>query len=110
MALCVVMSLPRKNVLRHIVKECASEWYQLAGELGYSQAQVGAMTHDIPSPGGKLQAVIDRKTRKHGKRRVLEAVLDACYEVMPLALGNAMEDLGISSYKGRGKFFLLCVS
>ena len=89
------MSLPQESIIRSIVNECASEWYQLGRKLGYSKSQLLAMTHQMPTPQGKLRAVIDTESCEHRERKAVEAVLDACDEIIPLATVAVLENLGI---------------
>ena len=106
--LCVVMSLPHERVLQSAVEECASQWYRLGTELGYKDNQIRAMTCDIPTLDGKLQAIIGRKSMELEKR-VVEALLDACDKIMPLATVAVLKDLGIK-YIGTGKAVLfVCI-
>ena len=79
-------------------------------QLGYSHRQTEVIIHDKPASESKLHVVISKKTSKYGQRSDVEAVLDACYEVMPLALGNAMEDLGISCHEGTRMLFCCILS
>ena len=89
------MSRPCKRVIQSVVKQCSSEWYRLGIELGYNDNQIQAMTFNIPTPEGKLQVLIARKSMKHWKDKIVEALLDVCDQIMPLAIAAVMEDLGI---------------
>ena len=62
------------------------------------------MTFDIPTPEGKLQAIFERQSVKHGEENAVEALLDVCDLILPLATVAAMEDLGIK-YTGTGEVF-----
>ena len=101
--LCVVMSLPQEKIIRSVVKagECTSEWYRLGRELDYSEGQLREMTRSIPTLQGKLKAIIDTESNEHGERNAVEALLDACDKIMPLATVAVLEDLGIK-YIGTG--------
>ena len=108
---CVVMSLPPERVIRSSVTHCSSEWYRLGIELGFNDNNIQAMTHTIPSSEGKLQVVIEKKSMEHGKGKVVEALLDLCEQILPLATIAIMEDLGIK-YTGTVKhssFLVTCI-
>ena len=98
---CVVKSKPQEKVMQSVIGKCASEWYRLGINLGYSDSELRAMTFDIPTAEGKLQAVIERKSMKDGTDKVVEALLDVCDQIMPLAIVAVMKDLGIQ-YTGTG--------
>ena len=101
----VVMSLPRERVIQSVIEECASKWHQLGIELGYKDCLIRAITFDIPTPVGKLQAIIKRKSVKVGEKNTVEVLLDVCDQLLPLATVTAMEKLGIK-YIGAGEAFL----
>ena len=82
-------------VIRSIVEECSSEWYRLGRELGLKGSHINAITSHIPTPQGKFQAIIDIKSREDGTRQAVEAVLDVCDQIIPLATVAVMQDLGI---------------
>jgi hypothetical protein len=90
-----VMSLPHQRVIRSVVEQCRSEWYRLGIELGYEHGQIQDMTCDIPTSKGKLQAIIEEKSRNYGKKKTTQALLDACDQIMPLAVVAVMKDLEI---------------
>ena len=103
------MSLPHERVFQSVVEECASQWYRLGTELGYKDNQIRAITCDIPTLDGKLQAIIGRKSLELGKGKVVEALLGACDKILPLATVAVMEDLGIK-YISTGKALLfVCI-
>ena len=99
---CVVMSLPWQKVIKSVVEQCGSEWYRLGIGLGYNDGQIQSMTFNIPTPEGKLRVIIERKSKKHGKRKAIEALLDACDQTIPLAVVAVMEDLGIEYIDNAG--------
>ena len=105
--ICTVMSLPQRKVIRHVVERCALEWYRLGIELGYEDGEIQDMTVGIPTPQGKLQVIIERKANEHGKKKAVEALLDACDQIIPLATVAVMEDLGLK-YTGTGKILPIC--
>ena len=88
-------SWPLEKVTQSVVNQCAFEWYRLGLRLGYNDGQIQAMTHSIPTPEGKLQVIIERKSKKDGKENAFEALLDVCDEIMPLAVVAVMKDIGI---------------
>ena len=104
---CTVMSLPQRKVIRCVVERCALEWYRLGIELGYKGSQIQDMTVGIPTPQFKLQVIIERIANEHGKKKAVEALLDACDQIVPLATIAAMEDLGVK-YTGTGKILAIC--
>ena len=105
----VVISLPRENVIRSVIEECAPDWYRLGIELGYKDCHIRAMTFDIPTPESKLQAIIERKSVKHGKENAVEALLDVCDQILPLATVTVLKNLGIE-YSGTGRVLLYLIS
>lgn len=84
-------------VISSVVQNCAAEWYRLGRRLGYNGSQLKSMTFDISTPEGKLEAIIERKCMKEGTDdgKVVEALLDACDQLIPLAIVSVMEDLRI---------------
>ena len=86
-------SLPQEKVIQSVVERCASELYRLGIRLGYNDGQIQAMTFNIPTPEGKLQVIIGRKSIQG---RVVEALLDVCEQI--LATAAVMQDLGIKLY------------
>ena len=109
MVSCVVMSLPQEKVVRSVVnvKECASEWYRLGIELGYTDGLIRERTSGITSEQGKLQALIQTKANEHGEKGAVEALLDACDRIIPLATVAVVKDLRIK-YIGTGKVLAIC--
>ena len=99
-------SLPPEKVIRSVAKQCSSEWYQLGIELGFSDNDIQAMTVNIPTPAGKLQAIVEKKAVAHGKEKIVEALLDVCEQSLSLATVSVMEDLGIK-YKGTALYLLV---
>ena len=89
------MSLPHERVIRSVVEECAPDWYRLGIELGFKHPHIQAMTFDIPTPQSKLQAIIETKSMKHGKRNTVTALLDVCDKIMPLTTIAVMKNLEI---------------
>ena len=87
--------MPPEKVIRSVVTQCSSEWYQLGIELGFNDNDIQSMTFNIPTPAGKLQAIIEKKAMAHGKGKIVEALLDVCEQILPLATVAVMEDLGI---------------
>ena len=102
---CVVKSRPLESVTQSVVQKSAPEWYRLGIRLGYSDGELRAMTFDIPTAEGKLQAIIERRSMKDGTGKVVEALLDVCDQIMPLAVVAVMKDLAIE-YSGTGKSLL----
>ena len=93
---------PQEKVIQSVIEKCASEWYRLGIGLGYSDGEIQDMTFDKPTSGGKLLVIIEKTSQKDGKRRAIEALLDACDQIIPLGVAAVMEDLGIN-YTGTGK-------
>ena len=98
-------SRPLESVTQSVVQKSAPEWYRLGIRLGYSDGELRAMTFDIPTAEGKLQAIIERRSMKDGTGKVVEALLDVCDQIMPLAVVDVMKDLAIE-YSGTGKSLL----
>ena len=98
-------SRPLESVTQSVVQKSAPEWYRLGIRLGYSDGELRAMTFDIPTAEGKLQAIIERRSMKDGTGKVVEALLDVCDQIMPLAVVAVMKDLAIE-YSGTGKSLL----
>jgi tetratricopeptide (TPR) repeat protein len=90
-----VMSLPPKQVIQSIVRQCSSEWFRLGIGLGFNVSQIQSVAHNIPSSEGKLQMLVERKSGEHGKEKVIEALLDVCDQLLPLSTVAVMTDLGI---------------
>ena len=88
-------SLSPQKVIQSVVKQCSSEWYQLGIELGFSDNEIEAMTFNIPTPAGKLRVIVEKKAMAHGKGKIVEALLDLCEQILPLATVAVMEELGI---------------
>ena len=61
--------------------------------MGYSGAEVGAITTGIPSEADKIRAVFDNKIRVVGKRAAMEALLEACRCVPYPIIGGVMDSL-----------------
>ena len=104
-----MQSWPLEKVTQSVVNQCAFEWYRLGLRLGYNDGQIQAMTHSIPTPEGKLQVIVEKRSMKDGKGKVVETLLDVCDEIMPLAVVAVMKDLRIK-YSGTGKSCYLLVS
>ena len=62
------------------------------------------MTHNIPTPEGKLQVIVERRAKEDGREAAVEALLDVCDQIMPQATVAVMEDLGIKPI-GTGEAF-----
>ena len=95
-------SQPQEKVIRSVIEKCASEWYQLGKELGYSDDEIQDMTFGKPTPEDKLKVIVEKRLQKDGKGRAIEALLDACDQIMPLRVVAVMENLGIN-YTGTSK-------
>jgi hypothetical protein len=100
-----VMSQPPDNVIDAVVGRCSAEWYRIGAKLGHNDSKLRAITFDIPTPEGKLQAIIESKSEELGTNDVVKALLDVCELVMPLTVVAVMQDLGIQ-YPGTGKYLL----
>ena len=94
-------SRPLEKVTQSVVNQCASEWYRLGIVLGYSDGELRSVTFGNLTAKGRLQAIIERKSMKDGTGKVVEALLDVCDEIMPLAVVAVMKDLEIK-YTGTG--------
>jgi hypothetical protein len=55
---------PPEKIIDSVVKRCGAEWYRLGIWLGYNDSQVTSRIHHIPTPEGKLEAIIQRKCMK----------------------------------------------
>ena len=96
-------------VIQSVVEKCASEWYRVGIGLGYSHGLIQDLTSNKPTSEGKLQVIIERRSEQDGKEKAVEALLDVCDQIIPLAVVGVMEDLGIK-YVSTGKALLFFVS
>lgn len=56
---------PPEKIIDSVVRRCGAEWYRLGIRLGFiNDSQVTSITHHIPTPEGKLEAIIQRKCMK----------------------------------------------
>jgi tetratricopeptide (TPR) repeat protein len=99
-----VESHPIKDIIDSVVDTCAVEWYRLGLKLNLTHGQILDTTDTIPTVKGKLQAIVDRKSREDGIEVTLKTLLNACNQIMPLASETVLQDLGIDSkYHGLDK-------
>jgi hypothetical protein len=76
-------------------------------KLNLTPGQILDTTDAIPTVKGKLQAIVDRKSREDGIEVALKTLLNACNQIMPLASETVLQDLGIGSkYHGKKMPFI----
>lgn len=105
-----VLSKPLQKVIQSIVANCSSEWYRVGITLGFSHGQVQDMTFNKPTFHGKLQVIIEKRLEVDGKGKAVQALLDVCGQIMPLAVIDVMKDLGIRYIDTAWDHFLYNVS
>jgi hypothetical protein len=95
--------LSDNKVVHAVLKYGVCQWYSIGLELGFTGPQIEACTFEIPSPGSKLQALIERKSRECGMMETKKCLLSAC-EKIPQPVSGAvkryLEGELVSSHSG----------
>ena len=82
-----------RAVVDAVMKFGVDKWDLIANELGMTNAQITAATHDRPSPEGKLQAVISTKRSELGDPELIKQLLEACGNIPRPILGMVKQHL-----------------
>ena len=91
MCLCVGYSLDFDTVRNAVVKYGFNQWYEIGLNLELNGNEIIDKTHVIPTPTGKLLAVIEAKRVKDGRVKTAEDMLRACYYI-PTPIGKQVTD------------------
>jgi hypothetical protein len=98
--LMVLPSIPPRSTSRPIVNavlRCGSDrWYELAFRMGFSDAEINALSFEKPAPSSKLLAVINKKVEQVGQETAEKILLQACKEIHPPIYGAVCDSVGIN--------------
>jgi hypothetical protein len=67
-----------KLVLQAVLKAAPHQWYSIGLELGFSNSEIEAMTHTLPSAQDKLRKVVLLKADQVGHKRTALLLLESC--------------------------------
>ena len=82
-----------KAVVGAVMKFGVDKWDLIANELGMTDGEMRAATHDRPSHAGKLQAIISYKRNELGDRKLIKQLLEACGNIPQPILGMVKQHL-----------------
>ena len=71
--------------MRAVVALAGDQWSDVGLELGYKMSQLNSITSSIPTPSGKLNAILSKKADSVGARNVVRIILSACQQ-LPMSI------------------------
>ncbi|XP_062515276.1 ankyrin repeat domain-containing protein 17-like [Corticium candelabrum] len=80
-----LLSQPPGDVMRAVVALAGDQWSDVGLELGYKMSQLNSITSSIPTPSGKLNAILSKKADSVGARNVVRIILSACQQ-LPMSI------------------------
>ena len=82
-----------RAVVDAVMKFGDDQWSLIGNELGMPYPQMTAVTHEIPTAAGKLQAIISYKRNELGDRELIKQLLEACGNIPQPILGMVKQHL-----------------
>jgi hypothetical protein len=82
-----------KLVLQAVLKAAPHQWYSIGLELGFSNSEIEAMTHTLPSAQDKLRKVVLSKADQVGHERTAHLLLDSCKMIPNPVFGAVIKSL-----------------
>ena len=86
------------EVFKAVLKYGSTQWYSIGLKMGFTDPQIKACTHDMPSLSSKLEAIIEMKVRECGAQATGECVLSACERIPQPIIGSVLDEM---SERGR---------
>lgn len=65
-------------VVDAVIEEGQHVYDLIAADLGLNQAKISSLTFGIPTPAGRLRAIISNRAAAKGKKNLVKLLLDAC--------------------------------
>ncbi|XP_062516233.1 serine/threonine-protein phosphatase 6 regulatory ankyrin repeat subunit B-like isoform X2 [Corticium candelabrum] len=89
----LLMQLPG-DVMDAVVALAGDQWSDVALKLGYRMSQLNSITSSIPTPSGKLNAILNRKADSVGTSNVVGIILSACQRIpLPICAAAIREEV-----------------
>jgi hypothetical protein len=82
-----------ESVVEAVMKFGVDKWDLIGAALEMTDAEITAVTHDRPSPAGKLKAVISCKRYELGDQMLVKQLLEACGKIPQPILGIVKQHL-----------------
>jgi hypothetical protein len=98
--LMVLPSIPPRSTSRPIVNavlRCGSDrWYELAFRMGFSDAEIRALSFEKPAASSKLLSIFNKIVEEVGQETAEKILLQACKEIHPPIYGAVCDSVGIN--------------
>jgi hypothetical protein len=92
-----ISSSSTSRTIVNAVLRCGSDrWYELAFRMGFSDAEINALSFEKPAVSSKLLAIINKKVQQVGQETAEKILLQACREIHPPIYGAVCDSVGIN--------------